>query len=97
MARKQYVQVDVTLPKCPKCQSDNRTPYHNVQEMQDVVIRGEHYAKLQLRRTTCEDCGQNRVERVLYQRKKKSVTRTRKVETKPDRNVESGNVFTTKH
>lgn len=57
MSRKQYVQVDVVVPQCPKCQSENRTPYHNVREMIDVMIRGQHYAKMQLRRTTCTDCG----------------------------------------
>ena len=89
MSRKQYVQVDVVVPQCPKCQSENRTAYHNVREMHNVVIRGEHYAKMQLRRTTCTDCGQNRVERVLYQHKKKSAPRTRKVENKQTDTVES--------
>ncbi len=89
MSRKQYVQVDVVVPQCPKCQSENRTPYHNVREMIDVMIRGQHYSKMQLRRTTCTDCGQNRVERVLYQRKKKSAPRTPKVENKQPDTVKS--------
>lgn len=83
------MQVDVVVPQCPKCQSENRTPYHNVREMIDVMIRGQHYSKMQLRRTTCTDCGQNRVERVLYQRKKKSAPRTPKVENKQPDTVKS--------
>lgn len=67
MARKQYVQVDVSLPECPKCGSTERTPYHNYSNIEGVTIRGVYYAKMQLRRTSCTACGQSRVERVFYQ------------------------------
>lgn len=74
-----YVQVDVPPPACPKCGSTSRTKYHRTRELRNVKIGSQFYPKVVFRRTSCIDCGQNRVERVLYT-KSSSAGRTRKVD-----------------
>jgi len=71
-----YVQIDVEVPTCPKCGSGSRTKYHHVRELKAVVIRGQYYEKISLRRTACLECGQNRVERVLIPPQDSSAQRT---------------------
>ncbi len=61
-----YVQVDVPASACPKCGSTSRTKYHRTRELRNVKIGSTFYPKVVFRRTSCVDCGQNRVERVLY-------------------------------
>ena len=62
-----YTIIDVSEPKCPKCGSDRRQKYHTVRTLLNIRIRGVHYGQVKFRRTQCLDCGQCRVERVLYQ------------------------------
>lgn len=74
-----YVQVDVTAPSCPKCGSTSRTKYHRTKKLTNVKIGSTFYPEVVFRRTSCVQCGQNRVERVLYA-KSSSAGRTPKVD-----------------
>ncbi len=54
-------------PKCGKCQSTKRTPYSNTRRVEcagNDPMFGP-YTAVMFRNTTCENCGQSRVDREL--------------------------------
>ena len=63
--RKQYQQVDVIPPACPKCGSTKRNGYHNTKTMNypGITASGVRYDRIIWRRTECGNCGQRIVER----------------------------------
>lgn len=52
---------DVSPSRCPKCQSSNRTPYRKTWEKRFGA--GTTPAGIIYRRTSCADCGQQRIDR----------------------------------
>ena len=60
------VVVDVRVSQCPKCHSTERTPYPDTPTRLDgegTTPEGRPYTAVILRRTTCTNCGQHRVDR----------------------------------
>ncbi len=61
---REYVHADGVISRCPTCASTKRTNYFARQEQQIAGIRdGIPYTHVVWRRTSCEDCGQFRIDR----------------------------------
>lgn len=54
-------QIEVEAPRCKRCGSAARMPFHNIRRMQLTDRR------ITWRRTACTNCGQQRIERVVEQ------------------------------
>jgi len=67
MTTKAHRIVTVTPSVCPKCGSTNRTKYVNVKttHYRGVTPDGREYNRVVRKRTTCKDCGQQRIDRYL--------------------------------
>jgi hypothetical protein len=65
---------ELTLSRCPKCMSTDRTKYHNVREMPMLgkTAAGQPFNTIVWRRTKCTSCGQFRVDRSYEMRSKRA-------------------------
>lgn len=60
----EHTVVDVLPAACFRCGSTKRTPYTSTETIDTHGERnGQHYNLVTLRRTSCQDCGQHRIER----------------------------------
>lgn len=66
--------VEVELPRCKKCGSTDREPYHGTTTY-EKPIEGEHngepFTHVIWKRTRCRSCGQARVDKYRENRKRK--------------------------
>lgn len=67
---KSYPEALVEPSRCPKCGSTNRSAYlsKHEQTFAGLDASGQPYTHIIRQRTSCDDCGQHRIDRTLENR-----------------------------